>query len=276
MKIDSVFSYFLFFSLGGTLFCTLLLSVTGCRSSSSSSQTALPAYVEDSDMGDFAEDPTQIISNDPLLENPEESPNQANETLTKDEEEESTAPLIIWGEDGIPILNEELLAKEEAKKAKENTPPKTEPTDTRFIIRTNLPLNTSPSKTRLQEFNEFISRINNKKHTIAIPDIPGSPEEAKPLFSQQELTFTNHAGTEVRLVTSFETKIQLVNERLKFVVLDYSFEPMPPMETRLAIYREGQKIGLVKVTGPIKNGNVIAVILEGFPQVGDTVIREVY
>ena len=165
---------------------------------------------------------------------------------------------------------------EEAKKAKENTPPKTEPTDTRFIIRTNLPLNTSPSKTRLQEFNEFISRINNKKHTIAIPDIPGSPEEAKPLFSQQELTFTNHAGTEVRLVTSFETKIQLVNERLKFVVLDYSFEPMPPMETRLAIYREGQKIGLVKVTGPIKNGNVIAVILEGFPQVGDTVIREVY
>ena len=48
------------------------------------------------------------------------------------------------------------------------------------------------------------------------------------------------------------------------------------METRLAIYREGQKIGLVKVTGPIKNGNVIAVILEGFPQVGDTVIREVY
>jgi hypothetical protein len=132
-------------------------------------------------------------------------------------------------------------------------------------------------KTRLQEFYEFTSRLD-KKHSIQLPDMVTGPDprNAAPLFSEDELVSTNRSEEPKSLMTSFETKIRLVNENLKFVVLDYSYEPMPPVETRLSVFRSNSRIGLIKVTGPVKDGSVVAIILEGSPRVGDIVLREIW
>ncbi|MDI9401135.1 MAG: hypothetical protein QM428_04260 [Verrucomicrobiota bacterium] len=213
-----------------------------------------------------------------------------------EEEAEEIQPLLIWGEDGVPIFNEEALSlsldaeteadgpKKAASKSKrdskkellpefvEKEKPKVE-----FTIKTNQPLSQAPIKTRMQEFYEFTRRLD-RKHTVPLPDmiVLTDPKGTTPLFSEDELTSTNQSGEPRSLMSSFETKIRLVNENLKFVVLDYSYEPMPPVETRLSVYRGNSKIGLIKITGPIKDGSIVGIILEGTPQVGDTVLREIW
>ena len=214
---------------------------------------------------------------------------------------QNTEPLIIWGEDGVPVLNETALTENTAQKEKEQAeepqadlkkqkrkkktdePEKisglagTSDKNISFVVRTNLPIAEAATKTRLQELYEFTSRVNKKHNLPAIPDMAvTNAQENLPLFSEEELTAINDLNGSVRLMTSFETKIRLVNDNLRFIVLDYSYEPMPPLETRLAVYRDGQRIGMVKVTGPVMNGSTIAIIVEGEPQVGDTVLRETW
>lgn len=206
-------------------------------------------------------------------------------------EVEEIQPLIIWGEDGLPVLNEAALPSSKAgepdgslfkaksgseKEALPDFAEKDKPS-MEFTIKTNMPLSRSPMKTRLQEFYEFTSRLD-KKHSIQLPDMVTGPDprNAAPLFSEDELVSTNRSEEPKRLMTSFETKIRLVNENLKFVVLDYSYEPMPPVETRLSVFRANSRIGLIKVTGPVKDGSVVAIILEGSPRVGDIVLREIW
>jgi len=215
---------------------------------------------------------------------------QKNDEIFEAEVEE-IQPLIIWGEDGLPVLNDaalpssnEEVSDERASKAKRAPKKETLPNfadkDKRsmeFTIKTNMPLSRSPMKTRLQEFYEFTSRLD-KKHSIQLPDMvtDSDSRNAAPLFSEDELTSTNRSEEPKSLMTSFETKIRLVNENLGFVVLDYSYEPMPPAETRLSVYRTNSRVGLVKVTGPVKDGSVVAIILEGTPLVGDVVLREIW
>lgn len=206
-------------------------------------------------------------------------------------ESDEIQPLIIWGEDGLPVFNEDALPSSKtgetagsAFKAKNGSEKEALPDFAKkdkpsmeFTIKTNMPLSRSPMKTRMQEFYEFTSRLD-KKHSIQLPDmVTGSdPRNAAPLFSEDELISTNRSEEPKSLMTSFETKIRLVNENLKFVVLDYSYEPMPPVETRLSVFRANSRIGLIKVTGPVKDGSVVAIILEGSPRVGDIVLREIW
>lgn len=65
-----------------------------------------------------------------------------------------------------------------------------------------------------------------------------------------------------------------VNQNLRFVVLDYSLKSMPVLEQRLGIYRQGQKVGEVKITGPEMGGNVVADIVAGDIRAGDEARRE--
>lgn len=213
-------------------------------------------------------------------------------------------PLIIWGEGGVPVFNEktneptqdtdsekvdtttskkkkkksrkkdEILpgyAEEESEEQAEEKTSKKKPKWT-FIVRTNLPLAESPKTTRLQDLYRFNSRVN-KRGIVPLPDMVPADSDEQPLFTEDELTSTN---APLRLATAFETKIRLVNDELKFVVLDYSFEPMPPLETRLSVFRGEQRVGSIKITGPVRDGTVIAIILSGSLRMGDTVAREVY
>lgn len=58
-------------------------------------------------------------------------------------------------------------------------------------------------------------------------------------------------------------KIQTVNPVSRFVVLDYGLNPLPAIDQRLNVYRNGIKVGELKVTGPILNNNIAADILAG-------------
>lgn len=66
-------------------------------------------------------------------------------------------------------------------------------------------------------------------------------------------------------------RIASVNNQLHFVVLDFSVARMPAVNQVLTIYRAGQKIGEVKVSGPAFDNNIAADLLSGSPQIGDEV-----
>lgn len=215
--------------------------------------------------------------------------------------EEVTEPIITWGADGVPVINEAAVQTAEAEKAEQETKIQ-EATEEKtvnkkksrgkkqelpsyveddrlenlhtnkwqFTVQTNLQnLSEAPKKTRLQDFYEFNARVN-KKPVFQLPDTAVDPVDNQPLFEQNELVATN---APMRLTSAYETKIRLVNNDLQFVVLDYTFAPVPPVETRLAVFRKGVQVGTVKVTGPTINSTTVAIIIDGAPALGDTVVR---
>ena len=64
-------------------------------------------------------------------------------------------------------------------------------------------------------------------------------------------------------------KITHLDAKLRFVVLDYRMRPMPTIGTKLAVYRDGQRVGAVQITDPIRTSFATADILEGELSVGD-------
>ena len=62
-----------------------------------------------------------------------------------------------------------------------------------------------------------------------------------------------------------------VNPTLRFLVMDFPVRKLPVLEQRLNVYRNGQKVGEVKVTGPGRDTTIAGDILAGEAQVGDEV-----
>lgn len=66
-------------------------------------------------------------------------------------------------------------------------------------------------------------------------------------------------------------RVHSVNPGLRFLVVDYTLGGMPPLQSRLTVYRNNEKIGEIRLSGPERNGFVAADILEGILQVGDEI-----
>lgn len=66
-------------------------------------------------------------------------------------------------------------------------------------------------------------------------------------------------------------KIASVNPGLRFAVVDFSLGELPPEGQRMSIYREGQKVGELKISGPSRNKNIAADIVAGEARTGDEV-----
>ena len=66
-------------------------------------------------------------------------------------------------------------------------------------------------------------------------------------------------------------KVAMVNRSAGFVVLTFLPGEVPAVERRLPVYRNGLKVGEVKITGPEKDNNTVADIIAGEPQVNDEV-----
>ena len=62
-----------------------------------------------------------------------------------------------------------------------------------------------------------------------------------------------------------------VNPALRFLVMDFPVRKLPVLEQRLNVYRNGQKVGEVKVTGPGRDTTIAGDIMVGVVQVGDEV-----
>lgn len=61
----------------------------------------------------------------------------------------------------------------------------------------------------------------------------------------------------------------LVQDRLRFVVLDYSFNDLPPTGSFLEVYRGSSRVGRVRLSRWSNATTAAADIIEGSPQVGD-------
>ena len=71
--------------------------------------------------------------------------------------------------------------------------------------------------------------------------------------------------------TGLVGKVASANASLHFVVLNFPVGRMAAVEQSLVLYRQGQKIGEVKVTGPQQDDNIIADVVSGEAEAGDEV-----
>jgi hypothetical protein len=66
-------------------------------------------------------------------------------------------------------------------------------------------------------------------------------------------------------------RVVTVNPALRYVVMDFSLRAFPALDQRLSIYREGQKVGEVRVTGPFRGTAAAGDLVAGQAAVGDDV-----
>ena len=64
-------------------------------------------------------------------------------------------------------------------------------------------------------------------------------------------------------------RIVSVNPELRFVVIDFSSRVMPPVGTRLNVYRGDKNTGAVQITEPVRAQLATADILQGDVRIGD-------
>jgi hypothetical protein len=70
---------------------------------------------------------------------------------------------------------------------------------------------------------------------------------------------------------SLTAKVISYNPAGRFVVLGFPVGQMPRLEQGLFLYRNGLKVGEVKVTGPQRDNNIVADLVAGEAQAGDEV-----
>lgn len=66
-------------------------------------------------------------------------------------------------------------------------------------------------------------------------------------------------------------RIHSVDDRAHFVVIDYTLGGLPPPQSQLSVYRNGEKVGTLRLSGPAMHGFATADIEDGFVQVDDEV-----
>jgi hypothetical protein len=69
-------------------------------------------------------------------------------------------------------------------------------------------------------------------------------------------------------------QVAMVNEAAKFAVINFPDGPVPQMDRHLNVYRNGQKVGELKVTGPQRDNDTVADIISGDVQLRDEVRAE--
>lgn len=68
--------------------------------------------------------------------------------------------------------------------------------------------------------------------------------------------------------------VELVNTEARDVVINYPPGTVPKAGQRLGVYRNGLKVGEVSVSGPERDNNTVADILQGDIQVHDQTRQE--
>ncbi len=74
--------------------------------------------------------------------------------------------------------------------------------------------------------------------------------------------------------TSLAATVVAVNPVGRFVVLGFTGGQMPQIDQTFSIYHNGLKAAEVRITGPREDINIVADLVSGDAQVGDTVRAE--
>lgn len=110
--------------------------------------------------------------------------------------------------------------------------------------------------------------------TAAAPAAPAASATNQPPAAAANTAPVTNAPAGVRFpvitpVTSVRGRVISVNTRLRFVLADFSFQQMPRNGQRLGVFRDGQRIGEVRVSGPSDGAITVADIMEGTAAEGD-------
>ena len=100
---------------------------------------------------------------------------------------------------------------------------------------------------------------------------PAPKSKAKPATPPKSAKSPPPTGPVIEPVAAFTGKIVLVNPGLKYVVIEGVIGRLPPTETALNVYRDGQKVGAVVVSNQARGANFAADVSQGEARVGDTV-----
>lgn len=98
------------------------------------------------------------------------------------------------------------------------------------------------------------------------------PASAQPVFGTLTAPSSKSATTQTLIVTpenALVGKVALVNPAGRFVVLNFPLGRMAAVDQHLSLYRRGLKVGEVKVTGPVREDNIVADLVAGEAEVGD-------
>jgi len=71
--------------------------------------------------------------------------------------------------------------------------------------------------------------------------------------------------------SGYSGRVDTYNDAGNFVVLDFPISHVPPTDQRLFIYRDGAKVGEIKITGPQKENHTVADLVQGEARKGDEV-----
>lgn len=126
-----------------------------------------------------------------------------------------------------------------------------------LVVMTNVPLitNTEPA-------SATIATEPTNPVTATVPVVP--PEPVAPVDVKNAKLIVTPDKTTTATVT-------LVNQPAQFVVLTFPIGHLPAENQLMTLYRQGLKVGEVKVTNQQKDDNVVADIISGDAQLGDEV-----
>jgi len=72
--------------------------------------------------------------------------------------------------------------------------------------------------------------------------------------------------------TRLRGSVRTVNEQGQYVIVDFGLGMIPALQTEMNVYRGGDVVGVVQLTGPIRRSTVAGDIVSGEAGVGDVVI----
>jgi hypothetical protein len=101
---------------------------------------------------------------------------------------------------------------------------------------------------------------------------PAAPVKSTPAAAES-VTKKSEAKSKL-IVTPENLTVGIVatyNAAGRFVVLDFPVGKMPVLNQTMFVYRQGLKIGEVKITGPERDHNTVADLISGEAQKGDEV-----
>ena len=101
----------------------------------------------------------------------------------------------------------------------------------------------------------------------------GGSQSAKRSSTAKPPQLTNATGTNVTVTpdSSPTGNVATVNASARFAVLNFPVGNLPLKGQHLYVYRQGLKVGEMRVSGPTDQDNIVADILNGDAQTGDEV-----
>lgn len=100
---------------------------------------------------------------------------------------------------------------------------------------------------------------------------PDAPNDPKPPAEKRGNRAKAPEPPQITPVNILSGRVVMVNVPLRYVVIDFGVGRLPQPDQRLDVYRQGKKIGEVRISNQARMGNVAADIMLGESAQGDEI-----